>query len=81
MAKKVMTAGIYTGHDRAQSTPETITPVDSLEKNVLQSAMPSTLNTSRCKKTSSHGTGRSVSSKNGSQRNGFHGEVPHTIGD
>ena len=42
MAKKVMTAGIYTGHDRAQSTPETITPVDSLEKNVLQSAIPST---------------------------------------
>ena len=42
MAKKVMTAGIYTGHDRAQSTPETITPVDSLEKNVLQSTMPST---------------------------------------
>ena len=25
-------AGIYTGHDRAQSTPETITPVDSLEE-------------------------------------------------
>ena len=28
-----------------------------------------------------HGTGRSVSSQNGSQRNGFHGEVLHTIGD
>ena len=28
-----------------------------------------------------HGTGRAVSSKNGSQTNGFHGEVPHTIGD
>ena len=32
-------------------------------------------------KANSHGTGRSVSSKNGSQRNGFHGEVLQTIGD
>ena len=29
----------------------------------------------------SHGTGRAVSSKSVNQRNGFHGEVPQTIGD
>ena len=28
-----------------------------------------------------HGTGRAVSSKSVNQRNGFHGKVPHTIGE